>query len=70
MAKRTLNLSGTQGREYDLDQIAEEARDNETKILVVQVHTFDPTNPAESNPNPLNPKIGQIWLSKNKNVSG
>lgn len=67
MAKRSINLKGTENKVYDLDKIADEARNNETKALVVQVHTFDPSLPGQS-PNPASPKVGQIWLSKR--VSG
>jgi hypothetical protein len=66
MAKRSINLTGTEGKVYDLDKIAQEARDNYTKDLVVQIHVYDPNAPLEADrlPNPANPKIGQIWLSK------
>jgi hypothetical protein len=67
MAKRSINLKGTENKVYDLDKIAEEARNNETKALVVQVHTYDPAVPGQT-PNPESPKVGQIWLSKR--VSG
>jgi hypothetical protein len=69
MAKRSINLTGTQGKVYDLDKIAAEARDNYEKDLVVQIHTYDPTVPGQS-PNPANPKVGQIWLSKKISTGG
>jgi hypothetical protein len=66
MAKRSINLTGTENKVYDLDKIAAEARNNYEKGLIVQIHTYNPEAPllADRNPNPANPKIGQIWLSK------
>jgi hypothetical protein len=64
MAKRSINLRGEENKVYDLDKIAEEARNNETKALLVQIHEYDP-NLGQS-PNPATPKVGQIWLSKKK----
>jgi hypothetical protein len=71
MAKRSINLTGTEGKVYDLDKIAQEARDNYTKDLVVQIHVYDPNAPllANRNPNPASPKVGQIWLSKRTPVT-
>jgi hypothetical protein len=64
MAKRSINLKGTENKAYDLDKIAQEARNNYEKGLVVQVHEYN-VELAES-PNPPSPMIGQIWLSKRK----
>jgi hypothetical protein len=68
MAKRSINLKGTENKVYDLDKIAQEARNNYEKGLIVQIHEYDPNNPDTSvqSPNPANPMIGQIWLSKRK----
>jgi hypothetical protein len=66
MAKKSLNLTGTANKAYDLDEIEAQNRVNSAKDLVVMVHRYNPnsTNPAKRSPNPLSPKIGQIWLSK------
>jgi hypothetical protein len=68
MAKRSINLKGTENKVYDLDKVAAEARNNYEKGLVVQVYEYDPNNPDPTiqSPNPPNPMIGQIWLSKRK----
>jgi hypothetical protein len=62
MAKRSINLRGEENKVYDLDKIAEEARNNETKALLVQIHEYNPD--LGQSPNPASPKVGQIWLSK------
>jgi hypothetical protein len=66
MAKKSLNLTGTASKAYDLDEIEASNRTNSAKDLVVMVHRYNPnsTDPTKRSPNPLNPKIGQIWLSK------
>ena len=66
MAKKSLNLTGTSGVNYDLDKIAAETRSNTFKPLVVQVHKYNPNSAdtTKRNPNPANLTIGQIWLSK------
>jgi hypothetical protein len=58
--QKSIDIIGTNGRKYDLDQIASERRDNAAKPLIVQVFTYT----AGSDPNPKNPQVGQIWLSK------
>lgn len=65
MAKKSLNLTGTPGQEYDLDKIKAESRDNKEKPLVVQVHRYNPASsiPENKTPNPSKLKIGQMWLS-------
>jgi hypothetical protein len=71
MAKKSLNLTGTSGTTYDLDNIAAENRENSSKDLIVQIHEYNPNSadPTKRSPNPLKPKIGQIWLSKiNRNL--
>ena len=60
MAKKTINLKGTSGTNYNLDEIASDSRTNDAKTLVVQVYKYT----KGQSPNPKNPKIGQIWLSK------
>jgi len=37
MARRILNLTGTSGKEYDLDKIESQSRINSDEELVVQV---------------------------------
>lgn len=62
MAKKTLNIKGTSDKNYDLDEIQEQRRDNPDLDLVVQIHEYT----DGENPNPENIKLGQIWLSKKK----
>jgi hypothetical protein len=67
MAKKSLNLTGTAGQTYDLDQIEQETRLNAERPLVIQVHKYNPASQlSEENkkPNPSNLKLGQMWLSK------
>lgn len=58
--KKTLDITGTNGRTYDLNDISAEKRSNKDKPLVLQVYAFK----AGESPNPANPEIGQIWISK------
>ena len=61
MASSTnLNITGTSGRTYNLDQIEGDNRTNAEKPLVVQVFKYA----KGQNPNPTNLVVGQIWLSK------
>jgi hypothetical protein len=66
MAKKSLNLTGTAGVNYDLGKISSETRDNSIKPLVVQVHKYNPnsTDPSKRSPNPKDLMIGQIWVAK------
>ena len=65
MAKKTLDLTGTKGKEYDLDEISKDSRVNSSRELVIQVVEYDPF--LDESPNPEKPAIGQIWLSKKVN---
>jgi len=58
--KKTLNLSGSSDKVYDLDKIESESRTNSEKELVIHVHQYK----DGENPNPTNLAIGQIWISK------
>jgi hypothetical protein len=58
--KRSLNLTGTPDKVYDLDEIQSNNRLNSDKELVIHVHEYA----LGENPNPSNLKIGQIWISK------
>ena len=60
MAKEKLQITGTQNKTYDIDELQQENRTNAEKPLVVQVYKYK----KGENPNPTNPQIGQIWLSK------
>ena len=60
MAKKTINITGTSNRNYDLDAISNDSRLNSNATLLVQVHKYR----KGENPNPSNLQIGQIWLSK------
>lgn len=69
MARRILNLTGTSGKEYDLDKIESQSRINSDEELVVQVWKWNPNeekykDKGRNQPNPPNPKVGQLWLSK------
>lgn len=75
---KSINLSGTPGRGYDLDQMSTQyTRTSANEELVVQIWYWNPNGIQsyydENNkekyenhkrPNPPRPKLGQIWLSK------
>jgi hypothetical protein len=58
--KTTLNITGTSGRTYNLDEIEADNRTNAAKPLVVQVYKYV----KGQDPNPSDLTVGQIWLSK------
>ena len=58
--KTTLNITGTSGRTYSLDEIEADNRTNSAKPLVVQVYKYA----KGQDPNPSSLQVGQIWLSK------
>lgn len=62
----SFNLTGSKGKEYDLDEIQDNSRLNSDKDLIIQIHRFNPNskNPDLRSPNPKDIKLGQIWLSK------
>jgi hypothetical protein len=62
MPKRTVSIKGQKGKTYDLDRIAAGSRENSAAPLIAQVYEYGDGD----NPNPANPAIGQIWLSKKK----
>lgn len=61
-----INLTGTAGKSYNLDDLQNSGgRSSSSEELVVQVWNWNPNLPEPYNsPNPPNPVIGQIWLSK------
>lgn len=59
-SRKTLDLTGTSNKTYDLDKIEAENRTNSTQELVIHVHEYK----AGENPNPDNLVLGQIWISK------
>lgn len=65
---RSINLTGTSGKNYNLDKIAEtNTRKSSNEELLVQIWYWNPDldeNNPHSKPNPANPAIGQMWLSK------
>lgn len=63
--KTTLNITGTSGRTYSLDEIEADNRANSAKPLLVQVYKYA----KGQDPNPSNLAVGQIWLSKQVVVS-
>lgn len=58
--KKNLQITGTQNRTYDLDEIEKQNRENSDLELRVQVYEY--TNGEL--PNPTNPAVGQIRISK------
>lgn len=58
--KKNLQITGTQNRTYDLDEIEKQNRTNSDLELRVQVYEYH----NGENPNPANPAVGQIWISK------
>lgn len=60
MGKKVINITGTKGATYNIDDIKKDSRSNNETPLVVQVHTYK----KGQNPNPSNLVVGQIWLSK------
>lgn len=65
---KTINLTGTNGKTYNLDEIQNtNTRLDSESSLVVQIWKWNPTLPEEnphSKPNPDNLVLGQMWLSK------
>lgn len=67
MPKKSINLTGTEGASYNLDEIAQDTRSNEEESLVVQIWYWSPFFKKEnphSKPNPPSPALGSVWLSK------
>ena len=67
MAKKSLNLTGQNGKTYDLEQIsAQNTRLDSSMQLVVEIWPWNPesTNEEHRKPNPPKPEVGRIWLSK------
>ena len=67
MAAKKINLKGTPGQEYNLDEL----RTTDSRIsgtaLVVQIWHWCPDLPSSnphSKPNPDQLVLGQMWLSK------
>lgn len=66
MAK-SINLTGTAGKTYNLDDISNKQTRQSTDELLVQVWKWNPNLPAEnphSKPNPPSLVVGQMWLTK------
>lgn len=65
---KSINLTGTASKTYNLDKISEkDTRQSSQEALVVQIWYWNPELPEEnphSKPNPANPVIGQMWMSK------
>lgn len=73
---KSINLSGTPGRNYDLEQISTtNTREDASQALLVQIWYWNPNGiesykddkekfEAHKKPNPPMPQLGQIWLSK------
>lgn len=63
---RNINLTGTSGKEYDLDKLSNEGtRDDSTKELIVQIWEWNPNATDEHKyPYPPNSEFGQMFLAK------
>lgn len=65
---KNINLKGTAGATYDLDELAVKGtRTSTDDELIVQIWYWNPNLPAEnphSKPNPSDLRVGQMWLSK------
>jgi len=68
---KNINLTGTSGKSYNLDELSQDTRKNSNSELLVQIWQWCPDLPNTNNltkahqePNPPSPKVGQIWLSK------
>ena len=67
MAKKSIDLTGTSGKTYDLEQISSEnTRLDSSMQLLVEVWEWNPdaANEDHRKPNPPSPAVGRIWLSK------
>lgn len=62
MPRKTINLTGTKEKIYDLDDMEAQKRTNSEKELTIQIWEYKNGEPA----NPPKPAVGQIWLSKKK----
>lgn len=65
MAK-SINLTGQVGKTYNLDELSSNSqRLNSSEELIVQIWMWNPElKNSHAFPDPKNPKLGQIWLSK------
>lgn len=72
---KSINLSGTSGKKYDLDELQKNTRVDSDSKLLVQIWYWNPDGiesykndnvkyNEHKQPNPPKPVIGQIWLSK------
>ncbi len=64
---KSINLTGTAGKTYDLDEVVNGGKRTDESALVVQIWKWNPNLPKENvhkNPNPPKPEVGQIWLSQ------
>ena len=62
---KSINLKGTSGKSYNLDELqTQNTRNNPEEALTVQIWNWHPDLKGDhSKPNPPNPKIGQMWMS-------
>lgn len=73
---RSINITGSSGKQYDLEELStKNTRTDSSEELVVHIWYWNPdgiesykedeTKYSEhTKPNPPNPQLGQIWLSK------
>lgn len=62
---KSINLTGTAGKSYNLDDLQKNTRTDSSEDLVVQIWEWNPNLPGDhGKPNPPSPELGQIWLSK------
>lgn len=65
---KSINLTGTAGKTYNLEEIASQnTRNDSSQELILQIWYWCPDLPESnphSKPNPPDLEIGQIWMSK------
>ena len=63
---RSINLTGTKGKEYNLDELQDKnTRQDSNSELIVQIWKWNPNaEGAHKYPNPPQLEIGQMWMSK------
>lgn len=63
--KRSLNLTGIEGKSYDLEELKKSNVRTGKDSLVIEVWYWHPDAEGDHRfPNPPNPEIGRIWFSK------
>ena len=62
-----IDIKATEGKQYDLDKIADSSRDNASLPITLQHWYWHPEATGDwelhANPNPLEPEVGMVWIS-------